>query len=211
MRTGAATAVAAKHLARKESSTVGIIACGVQGRSNLEALACEFDLEKVWAYDIHADVAHTFADAMSAALGLEIEVVASAREAVVQSDLVVTSGPILKDPTPTIEKGWLRPGCFGSAVDFDSYWQGSALREADKIVTDDIPQMEHYRDVGYFGDTPKAHSELAEVVCGKRPGRERSSERIIAINLGIAPDDMATAIRIYERAVKKGVGTHLPL
>jgi len=211
MRTGAATAVAAKHLARKESSTVGIVACGVQGRSNLEALACEFDLEKAWAYDIHGEVARTFAEDMAAALDLEIEVVGSAREAVVASDLVVTSGPILRNPAPTIEKGWLRPGCFGSAVDFDSYWQGPALREADRIVTDDIPQMEHYRDVGYFKETPQAHCELADVVCGKRAGRESPEERIIAINLGIAADDMATAIRIHERAVKMGVGTSLPL
>jgi ornithine cyclodeaminase/alanine dehydrogenase len=211
MRTGAATAVAAKYLAREDSSSVGIIACGVQGRSNLEALACVFEIGRVRAYDIHPAVARVFADEMAAALGLEIGVVASAREAVVGSDLVVTSGPILKNPTPTIESGWLGQGCFGSAVDFDSYWQGAALREADKIVTDDIPQMEHYRDVGYFKDTPKAHCDLAEVVCGKKPGRERADERIIAINLGIAPDDMATAIRIYERAVSTGVGTSLPL
>ncbi|MBT4613114.1 MAG: ornithine cyclodeaminase family protein, partial [Gemmatimonadetes bacterium] len=82
-RTGAATAVAARHLARPNSSTAGIIACGVQGRSNLEALACVFSLEKVWAYDRNREVAETFATDMSAALDVQVEVVTEPRAAVV--------------------------------------------------------------------------------------------------------------------------------
>src|SRR3972149_1097503 len=69
MRTGAATAVAAKYLARKDSSTVGIVACGVQGRSNLEALACLFKIKQVKAYDLHPEVAARYAKEMSAQLG----------------------------------------------------------------------------------------------------------------------------------------------
>ena len=67
MRTGAATAVAAKYLARKESSTVGILACGVQGCSNLEALSCVFRIEEVKAYDIRPEAAETFAKGVLAA------------------------------------------------------------------------------------------------------------------------------------------------
>ncbi|MDK1031639.1 MAG: ornithine cyclodeaminase family protein, partial [Planctomycetia bacterium] len=111
-RTGAATAVAAKHLARPDSSTVGIIACGVQGRSNLEALATVFDITAVKAYDIHPEVARKYADEMGRALRLDVEVVKSPKEAVVGSDMVVTSGPILKDPDPPIEAGWLGEGAF---------------------------------------------------------------------------------------------------
>jgi len=211
MRTGAATAVAAKHLARRESSTAGIVACGVQGRSNLEALAEVFALERVHAYDLRRDVAERFAAEMGAKLDLEIEVVESARAAVEGLDLVVTSGPILKHPKPTIEAGWLAPGAFASAVDFDSYFQGAALREADRIVTDDLPQMEYYRAVGYFRETPPADSELGEIVCGRKPGRVSADERTIALNLGIALDDMATAIRIQRQAVERGIGSWLPL
>ena len=211
MRTGAATAVAAKHLARPESKSAGIVACGVQGRSNLLALAEVFALERVHAYDVQRDVAERFAAEMGRQLDLPIEVVGSAREAVEGLDLVVTSGPILKHPRPAIAPGWLAPGAFASAVDFDSYFQGAALRECDRLVTDDLPQMEYYRTLGYFRETPRADSELGENVCGKKPGRRSADERTIAINLGIALDDMATAIHVYRRARERGLGTQLPL
>jgi len=211
MRTGAATAVAAKYLARPESSTVGVVACGVQGRSNLLALSEVFRLERVVAYDVKREVAERFARELGTELGLPIEVVDTPRAAVAGLDLVVTSGPILKHPQPAIEAGWLAPGAFASAVDFDSYFQGAALREMDVIATDDVPQMEYYRGVGYFRETPRAHAELGELVCGKRPGRTGASQRTLALNLGIALDDMATAILIWRRACELGIGTRLPL
>lgn len=210
-RTGAATAVAARYLARPDSSTAGIIACGVQGRSNLQALACTFSLRKVWAYDVHQEVTATFAAEMSASLDLEIEVVDEPRAAIVDADLVVTSGPILKAPTPVIDVDWLAPGAFASPVDFDSYWTGAALHQADKLATDDIAQLEHYREAGYFGDTPAPYADLGQIVAGHKPGRESRDERIIAINLGLALEDMATAMPIYQRALELGIGTRLPL
>ena len=210
-RTGAATAVAAKYLARKNSSTVGILACGVQGRSNLEALSCLFDIKEVRAYDVYPEAAEKYATQMGAMLGLEIEVVDKPEKAVKGLDIVVTSGPILKHPNPAIEPGWLSQGAFASAVDFDSYWQGPALAEADKIATDDISQMDYYRTVGYFAQTPEPYADLGEIAAGKKPGRESDAERTIAVNLGLALDDMATSILIYNRACEMGIGTELPL
>jgi ornithine cyclodeaminase/alanine dehydrogenase len=210
-RTGAATAVAAKHLARPDSSSAGIIACGVQGRSNLEALSCIFPISSVKAYDMHRQVADQFAADMAPIVGAEIEVVATPEQAVVDLDLVVTSGPILKHPQPVIEADWLAPGAFASPVDFDSYWQGPALQQADKLATDDLAQMDYYRSEGYFGETPQPYADLGEIVAGRKPGRERDDERTISVNLGIALEDMATAIRIYRRAVETGAGTQLPL
>lgn len=93
----------------------------------------------------------------------------------------------------------------------DSYFQGSALREADRLVTDDVAQMDYYRGIGYFRDTPPIDVELGDILCGRRPGRGAAHERAIALNLGIALDDMATAIRVYERALERGLGTRLPL
>ncbi|MEK7276982.1 MAG: hypothetical protein AAB427_06505, partial [Chloroflexota bacterium] len=144
-------------------------------------------------------------------LQIDIEPVKTLSEAVKGLDIVVTSGPILKNPTPSIEPGWLAPGSFASLVDFDSYWQGAALREADKLATDDLAQMRYYREEGYFRETPEIYADLGEIVAGKKPGRESASERTIAINLGLALDDMATAIRIYERAKAGGIGRELPL
>jgi ornithine cyclodeaminase/alanine dehydrogenase len=148
---------------------------------------------------------------MSAALDVQVEVVTEPRAAVVDADLVVTSGPILKAPTPVIDTDWLAPGAFASPVDFDSYWTGGALRQADKLATDDIAQFEHYREAGYFSDTPAPYADLGQIVAGHQPGREREDERTIAINLGLALEDMATAMPIYERAIELGVGTRLPL
>lgn len=211
MRTGAATAIAATRLARPDSKTLGILACGVQGRSNLEALSCRFELEHVKAYDTAPEVAKRFAEEMSQQVDVEIEVVGSVPDAVKGLDMVVTSGPILKEPTPVIEAGWLAPGAFASPVDFDSYWQGPALAEIDKLATDDHAQLGYYREQGYFKDTPAPYADLGELVCGTKPGRESDDERTMSINLGLALEDMATAIRIYSAARARGVGTLLPL
>jgi ornithine cyclodeaminase/alanine dehydrogenase-like protein (mu-crystallin family) len=211
MRTGAATAVAAKQLARPDSATVGILAAGVQGRSNLEALCCRFEITAARVYDIDPQVAQQFAAEMGQAQGIDIEVVSKPELAVRELDLVVTSGPILKQPSPTIEAGWLAPGAFASPVDFDSYWTAAALAEIDKLATDDLRQMGYYRKEGYFQDTPQPYADLGELALGTKPGRESPTERTMSINLGLALEDMATAIRIYELAVERGIGIELPL
>ena len=210
-RTGAATALAAKYLARPDSSSVGILACGVQGRSNLEALAAVFPLQRVKAFDVRSQVARTFAGEMGEALQLEIEVVDHPQAAVAGLDLVVTSGPILKHPTPTIEAGWLAPGAFACPVDFDSYWQAGALAEADRIATDDLEQLRYYRREGYFGSTPEPYADLGQLAAGLLPGRQREDERLICLNLGLALEDLATAILLYQRARQQGRGPELPL
>ncbi|MFY9560611.1 MAG: ornithine cyclodeaminase family protein [Terriglobales bacterium] len=210
-RTGAATALSAKYLARPESATVGILGCGVQGRSNLEALRVVFPLTKVYAYDTHADRSARYAQEMSAQLGIEAVSVSDPKKAVVNSDMVITAGPILRKPHATIQRGWLREGAFASLVDFDSYWHPAALHEADKFCTDDVPQLHYYRDLGYFQDIPPTHADLGELVTGRKRGREKPEERTIACNLGLALDDMAAAPLIYQRALEKGIGTWLPL
>jgi ornithine cyclodeaminase/alanine dehydrogenase len=169
-RTGAASALAAKYLARPESKMVGILACGVQGRTNLEALKVLFPIKRVYAYDILPDVQQRYVEEMSARFGIEVIGVKDAKQAVVNSDLVITSGPILKHPTPTIQSDWLQPGAFGSAVDFDSYWTGAALSQMDRISTDDHAQFQYYKSVGYFQTTPAPYADLGEIVAGLKPG-----------------------------------------
>jgi ornithine cyclodeaminase/alanine dehydrogenase len=190
---------------------VGIVACGVQGRSNLEALVCLFKITKVKAYDLYPEIAERYAREMGDALGLEIEPVKTPAEAVKGLDMVVTSAPILKNPKPLIEPGWLAPGAFASPVDFDSYWKAEALREINKLATDDLTQMHYYRQEGYFKETPKPYADLGEIAAGLKPGRQSAGERTMSMNLGLALDDMATAIRIYQLAKTKGIGVELPL
>jgi ornithine cyclodeaminase/alanine dehydrogenase-like protein (mu-crystallin family) len=210
-RTGAASALAARYLARPESKVAGILACGVQGRTNLEAMKVLFPINKVYAYDIHPDRVKEYVDEMSMKLGVEIIGVKEPKQAVVESELVVTSGPILKHPNPAIQKDWLQPGAFGSAVDFDSYWSAGALAQMDRISTDDHAQFEYYKSVGYFQTTPAPYADLGEIVAGLKPGRQSTSERTLAINLGLAMDDMAVAPEIYRRAKAMGIGTWLTL
>ena len=211
MRTGAASALSAKYLARPDSETVGILACGVQGRTNLEALACLFPIRRVYAYDVLPDVQEKFIADMTGRFGFEIMGVTEPKQAVVEADLVVTSGPILKHPKPLIEKDWLRPGAYGSAVDFDSYWTGQALAQMDRISTDDHAQFQYYKSVGYFQQTPDPYADLGELVAGLKPGRQDEKERTLAINLGLAMDDMAVAPTIYRCAKEQGLGMWLPL
>jgi len=210
-RTGAATAVAARRLARPDSATVGVLACGVQGRTNLTALAACFRITRVFAYDVVREAQERYVREMSGALGVEVVGVTAPRDAVVGADLVVTSGPILKQPTPTIGPDWLQPGAFASAVDFDSYWKPDALAQIDRLATDDLPQFRFYREMGYFQRTPEPYASLDEIVTGRKPGRERDDERTMAMNLGVAMDDMAVAPEVYRRAVERGLGTWLRL
>ncbi|MFW9965507.1 MAG: ornithine cyclodeaminase family protein [Candidatus Sifarchaeia archaeon] len=210
-RTGAATAIAAKHLARPDSSIVGVLGCGVQGRSNVEALSVEFSLKQVMAYDIDPDVSVKYAKEIETQYGFEVASVNNPRDAVSGCDMVVTAGPILKKPHATIQTGWMDEGAFASLVDFDSYWHPDALKESDKFCTDDIPQLLHYQEAGYFQDIPSIYADLGELVAGQKPGREASEERTMACNLGLAMDDMAVAPLVYQRALEKGIGTWLPL
>jgi ornithine cyclodeaminase/alanine dehydrogenase-like protein (mu-crystallin family) len=210
-RTGAATALSAKYLARPDSEVVGILGCGVQGHSNIEALKVSFPLKMIYAYDTQPGQAVRFAEEIARQFGIEAKAISDPKQAVVSSDIVVTAGPILRKPHATIQPGWLRAGAFASLVDFDSYWHPAALREADKFTTDDVPQLEHYRGLGYFQDLPPIHADLAELVTGRKPGRQTKQERTIACNLGLALDDIAVAPLIYQRALEKGIGTWLPL
>ena len=210
-RTAAATAVAAKYLARPNSEVVGILACGVQGRTNLEALLALFPIKRVYAYDIVPQAQERYVIEMSQKFNVEIIGVKTAKDAVIQSDIVITSGPILINPQPTIEKDWLQEGAFASAMDFDSYWMSEALMQMDKLSTDDLTQWDYYHSIGYFKTTPRPYADLGEIVIGAKPGRQTATERTMAMNLGLAMDDMAVAPSVYQRAVELGIGTWLPL
>jgi len=210
-RTGAASAVAARRLARPESSVMGMLGCGVQGQSHAEAFTETFPLKKIIAYDKDPESARRYAAAMTRQLKLEVVAVKTPREAVSGCDIVATAGPILKVPHATIQADWLDEGAFASLVDYDSYWSREALAQAAKFCTDDIPQLKLYQSMGYFQNIPPIHADLGELVTGKKKGRENSRERTMTANLGLAIDDMAVAPLIFARAKEKGIGTWLPL
>lgn len=212
MRTGAATALSARYLARPDSETVGILGCGLQGRTNVQALNVLFPLKRVMAYDTDHGAARRYAAEVGDQLELEVIPVSTPREAVSGCDIIVTAGLILKKPHYTIPAGWMEPGAFASLVDFDSYMHPDALAEATLFCTDDTAQFLYYqRDLGYFAGYPEPCADLGELVCGDKKGRTSASERTVAANLGLAIDDMAVAPLIYQRALEKGIGVELTL
>jgi len=210
-RTGAATALSARYLARPESSVMGMLGCGVQGHSNVEALNVLFPLKKVKAYDVDPDALRHYAEEISNGFDLEVVPVKTPEEAVIGCDIVVTAGPIMKKPHATIQAGWLDKGAFASLIDYDSYWHPDAMHEAAKFCTDDTPQLRLYQQNGYLQNIPEIHADLGELVAGKKPGRATSEERTMTANLGNALDDMAVAPLIYTRAVEKDIGVWLDL
>ncbi|OLD65929.1 MAG: hypothetical protein AUI47_01040 [Acidobacteria bacterium 13_1_40CM_2_68_5] len=214
MRTGAASAVAAKRLARPGASSFGILGCGVQARTNLEAIAAVVpSLESVRAYDIHLDRAARYCAELGPAYpAIKFSAVATPRAAVEGTDIIVTAGPIRARPSPIIEPEWLAEGSLGLPLDYDSYWKPEAMAAAERFYTDDTAQLLHTREAGvYFRRVPRVFADLGEVVAGLKDGRRHDRERLLCMSLGIALDDMATAPLVLEGAVAKGLGTRLPL
>lgn len=81
----------------------------------------------------------------------------------------------------------------------------------EKFCTDDTEQLLYYKSVGYFKDIPSVYADLDQIVLERKPGRENNQEKIMSMNLGLAIEDMAVAIRLLERAKKKGVGRWLTI
>jgi ornithine cyclodeaminase/alanine dehydrogenase len=210
-RTAAASAIAVKHLARKAATRYAMLGCGVQARSHFEAFRHVMSaLEEVVAYDTNPQAAKDFAREVTAA-GVRARIVSSARAALDASDIVVTGGPIAPDVDRPIDADWMHPGLTAVTIDYDCYWKATAFRAADKLLTDDLGQIEHIKEHGYFVGCPEPHGELGSVVAGLLPGRESDDEKIICMNMGIAVEDVATAKEIYEAARSKKIGVELPL
>lgn len=214
MRTGAATAVAAKRLARPQARSFGILGCGVQARTNLEAVAAVLpSLREVRAYDIHPERTARYAQEMGRRFpDLGLVAAATARAAVEGTDVVVTAGPIRRRPEPAIEADWFSEGALGVPLDYDSYWKPEALQRADRFYTDDTRQLLQTRAGGvYFQEIPEVYADLGEVLAGLKEGRRDDGQRLICMNLGLALEDMAVAPLVLEAAERRGLGTRLPL
>jgi ornithine cyclodeaminase/alanine dehydrogenase len=210
-RTAAESAVAVKHLAKPDARNFAIIGCGVQARSHLDAFMHVIpELSEVIAFDIDPAAAQRYAELIEAR-GLKATIVDSARAALRRADVVVTAGPIEVDAPRTIEAGWLPRGALGITLDYDCYWKPEAFAAADLLLTDDLGQIDHIKESGYFAGVPEPHGELGEVAAGLHRGRKSAVDTIITMNMGVAVEDAAVAKEIYELARKNDVGVELPL
>ena len=206
VRTAAITAVAAKHLARSDSSGIGFVACGVQARSHLVALREHFPLAHVRAYSRRRATAETYADEIRAQ-GLEAEAVAEPRAAVEGMDIVISTVPILPRIDPFLDAAWLAPGSFAGIVDLGWFWIPESLAILDRVVTDDLDQAV----TEGLPQTNTYDGDVAALVAGTLPGRQTRDERMALIFAGLGLADVAVGAAIYERAQKRGIGSVLPL
>ncbi|MBI3451308.1 MAG: ornithine cyclodeaminase family protein [Rhodospirillales bacterium] len=211
-RTAAATAVAAKYLARPDSATATICGCGTQGRVQLAALACVLPLARAFAHDRDRRQAEAFARDMSAALGFPVTPAADMADAIRQSDVCVTCTPSRR---AFLNRDAVAAGTFIAAVGADAPDKQEldpALLAAGKVVVDLLDQcatigdLHHALDAGVM-TRADVHAELADLVAGRKPGRESADEITIFDSTGTALQDVAAAIAVYERALAAGRGT----
>jgi ornithine cyclodeaminase/alanine dehydrogenase-like protein (mu-crystallin family) len=215
LRTAAATAVAAKHLARAESQTVTVCGCGEQGRAQLAALKLVLPIARAYACDREPCQADRFAAELSIDLGIEIQPTANLAEAARRSDVIVTCTPSREF---LLARDHVRPGTFIAAVGADYAEKREihpALLAAAKVVVDDLEQCATSGDLHHAlesGDMTRdrVHAELAEVVARTKPGRTSAAEITLFDSTGIALEDAAAAVLVVERALTHGgVGTVL--
>jgi len=209
-RTAAASALAARYLARNDSEIIGILGCGVQGRSHLEAFMCEFSVRQVFAFDVATDTRNVFVKQMKEAHGIEVSAVTHPREAVEPCDIVITAGPITDPPHAIIREDWVQEGTCGVSIDYASYWHPNTLAQMDQLCTDDVGQYQAHLANGYLKGCPPIDLELSALVAGLEPGRKDSMQRTFARNLGLVLEDVVVAHAVVEQAKARGIGTWLP-
>jgi alanine dehydrogenase len=214
LRTGAATAVAAKYLARPDSKVATICGCGNQGRVQLRALRRVFPMQHVYAFDVHEDQAHRFAGELSQELEIQIDPVRDLSPATRKSDICVTCTPARKF---FLHKNDVAPGTFVAAVGADNDDKQELdprLLASSKVVADvqeqcaQIGDLHHAIDAGLMR-LSDVYGELGEIVAGRKPGRTSIEEIVVFDSTGTALQDVAAAAAVYERAVKLGVGRRL--
>jgi alanine dehydrogenase len=211
LRTGAATGVAAKYLARPDATVATISGCGNQGRISLRALVTVRRLEKVYAFDVDHEQAERYADELSSELSIAVTAVSDFSASVSESDICVTCTP---SKQPYLNRSDVMPGAFIAAVGADNEEKQEldpSLIAASKVVVDSLDQCAAIGDLKLAlkqGLMTKAdvHAELGEVIAGRKPGRENHEEVIVFDSTGTALQDVAAAAIVYEKAVATDYG-----
>lgn len=213
VRTAAAGAVAARHLAPASPDTVGVIGAGVQADLQLRALSLVRSFNKVLVWARNAEQAAAYAERMSRELGVPVERAESAERCVRESQVVVTTTPAR---SPVLKASWLQPGQHVTAIGSDSpdknELEPEVIARVDRFVCDRRSQSQAQGELrtalaaGVVGDDFPV-DELGEIVIGRKPGRRDDTITTVCDLTGTGVQDTAIANRAYEAALDRGAGT----
>ena len=215
MRTGAAGAVAAKHLARPKSRVVGLVGAGVQARTQLLGLSKIFEIERVMVSDRSIDNAKSFVEHASKFLDCDYHLTTDAKDAC-DCDILVTATPARR---PVVKESWVKAGTHINAIGADAQGkqelQSSLTRKA-KVVVDDIAQAAHSGEVNVpisegALKPDDIFAQIGEIIVGKKPGRTSEDEITIFDSTGLGIQDVAVGSVVYEKALSSGMGVWLKL
>ena len=216
LRTAAAGAVAARALAKMSVEQVGVIGTGVQARLQVQALSRVREFKELRVWGRTSDHVTKYVEDMKKILGnVKIVPVGSPKEAVSGSDVVITT---TMSSSPLVKAGWVAKGTHITAMGSDSpekqELEAKVLAEADKVVCDSVRQcaalgeLHHALEEGLMSEKD-VYGELGEVLLGKKPGRESEDEVTVCDLTGIAVQDVVTSQLVYERAMKKKIGSYI--
>ena len=204
-RTAAASAVAAKYLARPHSSVATLCGCGQQAAAQLRALRAILPLRKVFVFDLDTSAAEKFAAQLRDELQLDIEPVRNLKSALQKSEVCITCTPATKF---FVRKEEVAPGTFIAAVGADDSHKQEidpALMASAKVVADSLEQSctigdtHHAIEQGLMRKE-EVYAELSEIVAGRKPGRTSAYEITVFDSTGIAIEDAVAAVAVYEKA-----------
>lgn len=217
MRTAGAGALAARCLARTSIETAAVIGTGTQARLQIEALSKvrDFHVLKVWGRT-PANV-ERYVEDMQQKLTAEIVPASSAKETVENSEVIVTATP---STSPLVKTEWIGKGMHITAMGADSpekqELETGVLGIADKIVVDSVEQCVRLGEVHHAVEdgtisVEDIHAELGEILLGRKSGRESEEEITVCDLTGIAVQDAVTSQFVYERALKRKLGSYIAI
>ena len=216
IRTGAASGVATKYMAKEDASSVGVIGSGYQARTQLEAVCKVRPITSARVYSRKPENREKFAADMSASLGIEVTASESGEACVKDVDVVIT---MTSTSRPVLEGDWLSPGTHINAAGANHWMRreldGKAVGRADVVVTDDIEQAKlECGDLIYPNEFGTIRWEqvisLSDVVAGVAKGRNSAEDITLFESQGLALQDLTTGMRIYNIAKERGLGQQLP-
>jgi len=211
-RTAAASALVARYQARKGSEVLGLLGCGLQGRAHMKAMAEEVtSLKRCRVFDIVPERQTAFIKETDGHFnGIQVVGANDAESVVRDADIVIPGGSIQVQRNATIVSDWIKPGALIITIDYDSYVTDECIAAMDIVLTDDHEQLKDARKKeGKFLGVKRIDAEIAEMLWHSKGSRENDKQRILVFNLGVALEDVATAVKIFKRATEKGIGIKL--